>query len=440
MSTDVLTEDLITDLLRSAWIIERARGQVLERFATEDPDFKPSAGRAASRAEVVGSALSRRGREPDHALVDGHVAWIENLVGSMPGEVPLGDLLLIRLGDWVEGHASAFVDDGDLLKELGDLDRAAARFPDSLPSPPPFERLDTPQVDAPGPVRFSFGILGDLHIGSAHGESMARAAIADLNASGVELVIQLGDITDHGDQDEFETAAHVIQELRMPVVTMMGNHDVFSMKEERLSGREYYPVSFGREPDGVIVEHQGFRFVVLDSAENAASPFGPFDMVSGAFLEGSGGAIVRGGITPPQHELLAQVAGPQAGPAFVFLHHPVQPFTGFPPLLFGLREADSGRLHATCDSGNVWGVFAGHTHRCAITRYFDHVPCLEVGIARDYPFGYAIVDVADEGYTYRFLQISDDALLRDAYSRAGTIMRRYGAGPPAARAFSWRKP
>jgi len=157
-------------------------------------------------------------------------------------------------------------------------------------------------------------------------------------------------------------------------------------------------------------------------------------------MEGKGGAVVRGSLTTPQHDILADVAAPGSGPAFVFLHHPPQPFTGFPPVLFGLRDEDSGRLHAVADSGNVWGVFAGHTHRNARTRNYGTVPAHEVGIPRDYPFGYGLVDVSDEGYAYSFVQLSDERLLMEAYKGAGRIHRRYALGRDEDRSFVWRAP
>ena len=291
----------------------------------------------------------------------------------------------------------------------------------------------------PGDVVLRFGILGDLHIGSERAEDMARCAIADLNASGAALVVQMGDITDRGERSQFERAMKLLEGLDMPWLTMMGNHDVFSYEEERLSGREYYANSFGREPDGVMVEEKGFRFAVLDSVEHGASPFGPFDLVAGELEEGPGGAIVRGRLSVPQHEILADVAAPDAPPTFVFLHHPPQPYTGFPPLLFGLRDADSGRLHATADSGNVWGIFAGHTHRVARTTEFGRVPVQEVPIARDYPFAFALVDVTERGYAYRVQQISDRELVERAAASTLDIFQHYGEGTPEERAFVWER-
>jgi hypothetical protein len=190
----------------------------------------------------------------------------------------------------------------------------------------------------------------------------------------------------------------------------------------------------------VILEHKGFRFAVLDSVMHAASPYPAYNLASGSFLEGSSGAIVRGELSIAQHEILADIAAPDTAPAFVFLHHPPQPFAGFPPILFGLRDEDSGRLHATVDSGNVWGIFAGHTHRNARTRDYGTIPAHEVAMPRDYPFGYGLVDVTAGGYAYRFVQLSDQELLRAAYKTAGAIHRRYGLGAPDERSFAWERP
>jgi predicted phosphodiesterase len=366
---------------------------------------------------------------------------MHSLAGETPDEVALGNFFASRVGDWVDGHCADFLGGrAARLKELGDEERSSLAFPTELPSAPPFESVRPVEVDPPGDVLFTFGILADLHFGSGLGEETARAAISDLNRSGAELVIQLGDITDHGQKEEYDLAMTALAKLEMPFTTMMGNHDVYSIAEERLSGREYYSGSFGREPDGVIVEHKGFRFAVLDSVMHAASPYPAYNLATGAFLEGSSGAIVRGALSVAQHEILAEVAAPNTPPAFVFLHHPPQPFTGFPPILFGLRDEDAGRLHATVDSGNVWGVFAGHTHRNARTREYGTVPAHEVAMPRDFPFGYGLVDVTSDGYRYRFVQLSDEGLLRRAYQDAGEIHRRYGLGTEEERGFIWRRP
>lgn len=434
------TEEIIDDLLRSSWIIENARRRVYEGWTDLDAKWEESAHRAGRRVALVEKSLSDRGIDPDHELVEPHADWMKSLLGSGPDETGLEDIFVVRLGEWVEGHVSGFLVDGaDTFKELGDQDRASFNLPDALPDSPPFEPVVAPKLETPGDVSFRFAILGDMHVGSDKAAETVSTAIADINDSGAELVVQLGDITDQGNRNQFEEASELLKKLDMPLVTMLGNHDVFSREEQRLAGREYYSPSFGREPDGVILEHKGFRFAVLDSVEHGASPFSPFNMVTGTFAEGPGGAVVRGSLTPPQHEILARVAEPDSPPAFVFLHHPPQPFTGFPPVLFGLRDEDSGRLHATVDSGNVWGVFAGHTHRNARTRTYGSVPAHEVAIPRDFPFGYALVDVTQTGYRYTFHQISDEGLLRELYPSASAIHRRYARGSDEALGFVWTR-
>ena len=433
---DALPEDLFHDLLRSCWLIETARSKVFEGWAGKDDRYASSAKIAEARAAIVGDVLEGRGRKRDDELVALHAAWIDGVVGPLGGD-PLAPLFMARLADWVDGHGGPLIEEADRLKALSDEDRMSLQWPETMPEVPPYEPLEIPPVDPPEDTVFRFGILGDLHIGGPRAEPLVRAAVDDLNASGAELVVQLGDITDEGKEEQFRRAAEVLAKLQMPVTTMMGNHDVIALGDTDLTGRGFYSASFGRDADGALLEHKGFRFAVLDSATHLASPFTAFDLVTGSFVDLPGGAIVRGSLTVPQHEILAEVAEQGAPPAFVFLHHPPQPYMGFPPILFGLREADSGRLHAVADSGNVWGVFAGHTHRNAITRRFGRVPCTEVGIPRDYPFGYGLVDVGPSGYSYRFVQVSDEALLREAYRHAGGLQRRYAAGEPDERAFTW---
>jgi len=431
-------QDVVTDLMRSGWAIETARSIIYSRWAVAQEQFEQAAATALEAAAIFERELSERGRATDPSIAEGHAGWISSLVGDDPRTTPISDWFVARLGDWVSAHAGDLMAEGaDRLKELHESDKENLSLPE-MPMAPPYEPMLTPPVEAPGEVAFRFAILGDIHIGSPSGEAMARAAISDINESGADLTIQLGDLTDHGTRDEFAGAVKLMGALAMPWEVVTGNHDVYSTAEKRLSGREYFTEHF-RAPDGRMIEHKGHRFVMLDSAEEIASPFAPYNLITGQFMDGNGGAIVRGAFTTPQHEILAEVAAPGSPPAFVFLHHPTQPFTSFPPIVFGLRDADTGRLHAVCDSGNVYGVFAGHTHRNKVSGRLGRVPVTEVGIPRDYPFGYGLVDVTDNGYVYRFHQISNEELLREGYPRSGQIHRNYALGDEFDRAFSWTR-
>ena len=435
-----LADELITDLLRSAWIVEAARARVFSQWSKEEQRFSAPGSWALGRADLLEAALRRRDTRVDESLVGDHASWMTHCVPD-PHE-PFADLFLARLGGWVDAHAVPYVDEGaEAMADLGERERLSVTFPAEFPAPSVPALLDSPP---PGPrsadVRLRVGVLGDLHAGSIEGEALARAAIADLNLAGPDVVVQLGDLTQGGEEEEFRAATRLLAELDAPVEATIGNHDAYSVSEGRLSGRERFARWVGREPDGRLVERAGVRLALLDSVEYGISPFPPYDLVTGTFAEGRGGALVRGALTAEQHDLLAEVARPGSPPALVFLHHPPQPFTGFPPVLFGLSDADSGRLHATCDSGNVWGVFAGHTHRNHRGRGFDGVPVQEVGVPRDFPFGYGLIDVGERGYLYRFHQISDRDLVTRTSAPVAAIQRRYSAGRPQDRGFTWERP
>ena len=439
MNGSGLADELVTDLLRSAWIVEAARARVFSRWARRGDGWRSLAALAQQRADVVAANLEARGRSPDDNLVAAHASWMTTCV-PRPDE-PFAGLFMARLGGWVDAHAAGYLErDARLVTELGERERATVTLPTVMPPlPPPRSLGPEPEVRSPS-VRLRVGVLGDLHAGSERAHALAVAAIADLNAARPDIVVQLGDLTDRGDAEEFAAAADLLTRLDAPFEVVMGNHDAYSYADEALTGRSRFEALAGRPPEGLLREAAGIRLLLLDSVEHEVSPFPPYDLLSGAFGPGRGGAIVRGTLTPAQHDLLAEVATTDAPPALVFLHHPPQPFTGFPPVIFGLNDVDSGRLHATCDSGNVWGVFAGHTHRNHRGPGFDGVAVVEVAAPRDYPFGFGLIDISASGYRYRFHQISARSLVKSSAAGVSMIQRRYGAGRRHDRAVDWSRP
>lgn len=436
MSEPVLSDEIRTDLLRSAWVVEAARAEVCGSWTAEAPRFEAARSRALRRAAIVETSLLSRVRKPDSELVASHADWMRSVAGAGAADEPLSELFIVRLSDWAGAHIAPYLDDGvQELQALGEEDRNAVEFPRELPPVPEFKPLPTAEEPAGG-VRLRVAVLSDLHLGSRWGEASARAAVEDINSSGAELCIQLGDLSERGEASELSLAQEVLSRLAMPWHCVVGNHDVYSRSEGTLT--DHFAATFGRRPEGALIEHDDMRFCLLDSAERSLSPFSSFNLVTGEFTPGEG-SIERGSLTAAQHDLLAEVASSAGTPTFVFLHHPVQPFTSFPPIIFGLRDLDSGRLHATCDSGNVWGVFCGHTHRNARIRDFDGVPVTEVATPGAYPFGYGLIDVVSDGYDYRFAQLSDRDLVAEMHGHTNAFLHRYGLGPQKARRFEWRR-
>jgi hypothetical protein len=436
MARPALSQEILIDLLRSAWLVEAARAEVYGSWAAEAERFEAVRARALRRATIIEESLVSRAHKPDTELVSAHADWMRS-VGGAPGTDSFAELFLLRLGDWAGAHIAPYLDRGaQELSDLSDQDHREVHFPEQIPQPPEFEPLPGPPPP-PRDSRFRVAVLSDLHLGSRWGEQAARAAVEDVNSSGAGLCIQLGDLSENGEDSELDLAAAVLAGLDMPWHCVEGNHDVFSRSEEALT--DHFATRFGRQPRGALFEHEGVQFCLLDSAEATLSPFSSFSLVTGEFVEGTS-SVERGSLSSEQHQLLAEVASPGRAPAFVFLHHPPQPFVSFPPVIFGLRDLDSGRLHATCDSGNVWGVFCGHTHRNARPRDFDGVIVTEVATPGAYPFGYGLIDVLPHGYNYTFAQLSDGGLVAEMYAHSIVLAHRYALGPPEARHFEWRAP
>src|SRR3954447_6134656 len=69
---------------------------------------------------------------------------------------------------------------------------------------------------------------GDLHV-RASTPSNAIAAIAQLKGR-ADLLIVVGDLTENGRLLEAETAAEALSAAGMPVVAVLGNHDLRSLR------------------------------------------------------------------------------------------------------------------------------------------------------------------------------------------------------------------
>ena len=129
MDTEELTEDLVTDLVRSCWIVESARERLYEGWAEADAGYSDDSEMARERAGLIEKALTQRGKQPDSGLVEAHAEWMRTVAGEHPEEVPLATFFIDRLGLWVDSHLPAYVDDGDALVSLGEKARAKLKLP-----------------------------------------------------------------------------------------------------------------------------------------------------------------------------------------------------------------------------------------------------------------------------------------------------------------------
>lgn len=232
-----------------------------------------------------------------------------------------------------------------------------------------------------------FGILGRIHDGAA-GETYPhralQAAMAEAVDWGAELMVVKGDLTRFTAAAEVRDAGRLIAACRVPVETMLGNHD----NQHGVDGRAIL------ESQGVDVSWQprardlpGLRLVLLNTTHGVPHH--------------------HGGQVPADVSRRAAALAAEAGtPAWVGLHHPPETHrlpTVYPPgipwdesrvLLSGLAAAQPATF-VTC----------GHRHRNRRYRYGPLV-ISEVGSTKDYPGVWAGYRVFEGGLIQTVRRIS----------------------------------
>lgn len=419
------------ELILALWATEAARSSVLGNRG-----HSPASTRAAERARILATRCSELGvgLRPEYA--SGHARWMGHVAGT-PGETgALGWFFLQRVGAYVDLHSERVLSEGAhaRLVDLGSEDANEvneALLRDGLPPPLPPEWPEARTAHPPGEVHTRIGIIGDPHVGTSMGDRILPAVVDALNGQDVTASIAIGDLTQNGREDLFRQAKGVLDRLEAPYAVTLGNHDMWGGGTPSAVGLERFRTVFGQEPYGV--HHLGgLRLIVLNSADPRASPFPPFDLVTGGFTSDPNEAIPGGSFGS---EVVAFAESLEAdGPTIVVLHHPPYPYLGFPALMFGLDEPSTAVLRSLVRRTRAWGVIVGHTHRSELSA-LDGVPLIEVPSPKEWPFGYGVLEVSDGGWAFNLHPAGDPELVAEASASANVVIRRYARGPDAARAF-----
>ena len=432
------------DLLLSCWIIEAARSSVLTAFGHNDAGV-----RAAERARILAAECVQRGVGLAPRLASDHARWMANVAGDPHETGPLGWFFLQRLGMYVDGHAASELNPAarGRFEELGAADAKAvanallaSAEPTSAASGEarlgvPHEIAEWPACApavASGEPIAKFGIIGDPHVGLEISNRLLAAALSDLNRDGVAFSVAIGDLTQNGSLDFFEQAREIFEASLSPVVLTLGNHDMWGGTTETARGHMHFQSVFDRPPFAVH-EKNGVRVIVLDSSDPTLSPFPPFDLMGGSFTDQPNESVPGGRLSEEVCDWMSGL-GP-AGPTFILLHHPPHPYMGFPPIIFGLDEDATHRLADLAKRTSALAIFCGHTHRSALYE-LEGVPVIEVPSVKEWPFGYGIVEVTDEAWSFNLRPITDSSMADADAGGAGLIFRRYSRGPDEARAFA----
>ena len=187
--------------------------------------------------------------------------------------------------------------------------------------------------------------VSDTHFGNDVQDPAARdAAVMDhLLAMDPrpDILVVTGDVADHGFAPEYADARAWLDRWPGPLAVCAGNHDV----------RAAYVEGLGLEARGVV-EHGGYRFVMLDSLVDAVD----------------GERVDEGRLGEEQLAWLGRQLGASDDPAFVCLHHP--PVTIGLGLMDPIRLIDGDALAAVLDHHpHVVATLVGHAHTMSATTF-----------------------------------------------------------------------
>jgi hypothetical protein len=286
-----------------------------------------------------------------------------------------------------------------------------------------------------GPVAFSLAILTDTHVGEGqldHGEpgfddsggggddpitARLAAAVEKINVAvdehDIRLVMALGDFTDSAERSELVRARELLDELTVPYVPLIGNHDMWpyawidgdSYEEAtEATGDDLFDEVFADHfaalggqlerfdkapvpvegPDGsgdwypvnVAFDVEGMHLVGLDLGTREAAPPGLPGVGPEADLHD-----FPGGSWPWFTEHLQGYPDLGDRNVLVFAHHPPLPLglDSLAPDEFDTMEAF---IHGLGSGDHVFGFFAGHWHMDLVSDLYGAEPVVVTGATK----------------------------------------------------------
>jgi 3',5'-cyclic-AMP phosphodiesterase len=284
-----------------------------------------------------------------------------------------------------------------------------------------------------------FGSLPPCFSADDYAYRMCDAALREIKGLRPDLVIANGDLTDRGRPGEVDRALSLLRRSRRPLLITRGNHD-----------RRYHEAGPACDTDGDCLREKAFpTHEVGEHALTSVVTIGRRVAVVGLDScdpESGEGRLDLGGQLEWLDGRLAALRR-QGRITIVAFHHHVATqanATHPPPLLFGVR-ADRGGADALEVIGRhgVPLTLHGHTHR----NYLVTDPraprtwFLENGAIKEYPAGYAILDVREDGIVRTFHRpVSDFARewVRTSANQIWGLQPDYTRGTLRSRSFVLR--
>ena len=276
----------------------------------------------------------------------------------------------------------------------------------------------------PGAELFRLATVNDIHLGDPHfgrfptvphppgdgpppPERCLAAAVAELADWGAQLLVAKGDVTDHGDAEEWKVAAQLLSGPGLPVLVIPGNHDAGKGAIDPTDILAGAGISFSSGPPSAH-DLPGCRLVLGDTT------------VAGH----------NSGTIAASREEVVRLAAEADGPALVAIHHHPQrhrvlthPPRGIPgteavPFLDGLAAANPATM-----------VITGHSHRHRMHRWGPLVVA-EVGSPQDFPGTWAGYVVHEGGIRQVVRRVAAPGALAWTESTRGCFAGLWGRWAP----------
>ncbi|MEM0962467.1 MAG: metallophosphoesterase [Bacteroidota bacterium] len=215
-------------------------------------------------------------------------------------------------------------------------------------------REDAAQVPYPRTLAH----LSDVHFGKISDDRIVGALVSEVNASGVDLVVVSGDLTQRARTSQFQQARAMLDAFDPPVLVVPGNHDVRAWWHN--------PIDRLWRPDKRFREH-----ITDDLAPAVAVPG-----LAVLGLNSAHGRTIKGGRIRPDHvDAINAFFRDQPEEAFriLTLHHHLLRLEGL-----GSHDVSRGASRAldAAHRARVDLILCGHLHR-------SHVAPIQLAPAGD---------------------------------------------------------
>ncbi|WP_336359611.1 metallophosphoesterase family protein [Haladaptatus sp. ZSTT2] len=275
---------------------------------------------------------------------------------------------------------------------------------------PLFARFARPRTD----TQTTLAIISDVHLSTRESgswkvyhrtEQRLQTAISDINAREVDGVVFTGDLTENGEQGDFERVAALFADIDAPAVAVPGNHDVpKDFDQHDVATLDWFAETF--TPGGLPFRTRigGVDVIGLDSAT------GPNESLS---------ATHKGQISAAQIAWLDEVLDEAICP-LVVMHHNLPgmlELTGGVSWRSSFPMLDYDPLVEVLEAHDVSLTLSGHLHIPAVaqTERINELICPALS---SYPQGYLLLTVDELGTTVRYVPVADGAGAAEAYMLA----------------------